>query len=47
MLGSIGPLVVAGRGDIPGSLIAKRKCWNRFKLMSDKASGEAEAGPGS
>ena len=47
MMSSIGPLVMAGGRDIPGSLRAEGKCWNRFKLLSGDAEDGSEARPGS
>ena len=46
-MGYVEPLVMAGEGGIPGSLIVQRKCRNKFKLISVDAAGGAEAGPGS
>ena len=43
-MGYVGPLVVAGGGDIPGSLRSERKCWNRLKLISGDAAGGSESG---
>ena len=43
-MGYVEPLAMVGRGDIPGSLRAERKCWNKFKLISGYASGGAESG---
>ena len=46
-MGYAEPLVVAGEGNSPSSLRVERKCWNKFKLISDDATGGAESGPGS
>ena len=47
MVGSVEPLVMAGEGGSPGSLIVDRKCWNKFDLISDDAAGGAKSEPGS
>ena len=47
MISSVKPLAMAIEGGIPGSLRVERKCWNKFKLISDDAAGGAEAVPGS
>ena len=46
MMGYVGKLVMAGGGDIPGSLRDERKCWDRSKLIFGDAEGGAGAGPG-
>ena len=45
-MGSIDPPEMEGGGDSSGRLRVERKCWNKFKLISDDATGGAEAGPG-
>ena len=43
MMGYVGPVAMAGKGDILGSLRYKIKCWNRFRLMSGEAVAAAGA----
>ena len=45
MVGSVEPLDIGVEGYSPGSLRVDRKCWNKFKLISDYAAGGAEAVP--
>ena len=46
-MGSVGTLVVAGGGAIPGILRDEIKCWNKFKLISDNDAGGSESVTGS